>query len=147
MFSSICFALVMSAFVQIGGDSGGIYLDKIFIVMLLGLLAYLIPAVLAFFFRKRLSFIKSWAWLGIGGAFFKVLSLAYSLTSWRYYQRISTTPDEAFNEFLLGGTSRLIAPWIFWVVLGCAFIFAVRFIAYFLYGKDQLQSNHTPVEG
>jgi len=119
--SCICFALAMGAFVQYGADSGQIYSDKILFTMLRAGASYLGTFIVAFPLRNRLKSIRSWAWIGIGGALVQIIvRLISSPSLWSYYQ----TNGEV--------VSVVIANWILWAILGCFCIFFIRLIAYLL---------------
>ncbi len=130
--SSILFSLCMSAFIQHAADSGQNFPERIAWAMLFGLASYSAMFVLALLLKKRLTFIRSWVWMGVGGA------LAQALGSWitaipgflEYHGRFS--PPEALSarnlvsEMLPG----YVLVWMVWAVLGCICILIVRFIAY-----------------
>ena len=141
LFSSLVFALCMSAFIQIGADSGQKHLDRILYAMFLGVVSYLATFILAICLRKKLKFIRSWAWMGIGGALVDILrvQLVALPVLWDYHQRFLPTTHiarDVISEMLY----LVVVNWIGWALLGCASIFAIRFIAYFLTGTNQRAS-------
>lgn len=131
--SSVTFALCMTGFVQIGGDSGERHLDRILYAMLLGLLSYLATFVLAFSLRKMITSIRSWVWMGIGGAFVEILrrNIATFPSFWDYHRRFSPPEFLSIQNVLSVKLSSLLVNWIFWGLLGCLFILAVRLSVYY----------------
>jgi uncharacterized YccA/Bax inhibitor family protein len=141
LFSAVVFALCMSAFVQIRGDSGQKHLDKILYAMFFGVLSYSLAFVLALFLRKKLTFIRSWAWLGIVGALVQILIRRWRIIPdfWPEYREVSAT-----TYILLEVLPWVIVNWIFWAIPGCVFIFIMRFIAYSWANKGRPEENSLP---
>lgn len=132
LISSVLFALSMGAFVQYGADSGGIYVDKIFFAIFLAFASYVGTFGLALLLRNKIRFVRSWAWMGIGGALVHVIvqTLVYLPTTWSYHQRFF--PETAVKDVLDWASSGILLIWPFWAIPGCIFIFTTRLAIYAL---------------
>jgi hypothetical protein len=130
LISSVLFATSMGAFVQYGADSGGIYVDRILFAMFLGFASYAGTFGFAFLLRNKIRFIRSWAWMGIGGALVHVIVqiLVYLPKTWNYYQQFF--PTTALRDVLAKEASSILPIWIVWAIPGCICIFTTRLVAY-----------------
>ena len=139
LFSSVIFAICMSAFVQIGGDSGELRLERILFAIAIGVFAYLMTFAVALSLRRKVVFIRSWVWMGILGVLVHIVlrHLAHFSSIWANYQRSSPTVFLAAWNAVMGELPLITINWIFWMIFACLFIFLVRFIAYFIAGRHQ----------
>ena len=129
----IVFALCMSAFVQIGADSGERHLDRILWAMFWGGLSYVLTIIFALSLRRKITIWRSWLWAGGVGALVQIL--VYELVGfhylWEYHQRFPSS--YSVINLLLDLLTGLVWNWFLWAILGCTLIFAIRFFAYFFH--------------
>jgi len=129
---SLCFALGLGAFTQYGADSGQIYPDRILFAMFCDTASFLGTFVFAFALRSKLKFLRSWAWIGIGGALVRtIVYFAAAPNYWPWFKRFSPTTYDAIKNMLSDAISAVPTIWIIWAILGCICIFIARLIAYF----------------
>ena len=100
--------------------------------ILFGTLTYFLTFILAIILQKKISWLPSWAWLGVFGALFRIVSsiIIYSPRSWNYYQKFSASHVEAIQEFTLDILKGTVFNWLGWAIPCLIAIFAVRFFAY-----------------
>ena len=132
--SSMVFALCMSAFVQHWSDSGQYHFDRILFAVLVGESSYLMTFILALPLRKKVTWVRSWAWMGITGALIQIIvrALIAFPDMLNYFQRFYPTFSDAVKDLLSSLVIGLVSNWVLWAILGSTFILSVRFCVYSL---------------
>jgi hypothetical protein len=143
LVSSVLFGLGFSYLQRtVGRIINEITLDRILFGMLLALVSYLATFVVALFLRKRLQFLRSWMWMGIVGTlvFLVISQLVYFYPrNWEYFKLTSDTTSMAVQNALLDTSVSTLIGWIILTPFACVCIFAMRFIAYFIAGRNQVE--------
>jgi len=127
--SSVVFAMGLSALWQRLSDDLSLHVDRILYAMLLAALSYLGVFAVGFYLKRKLSFIRSWAWMGTVGAFIQILPMVWNVT--RFWDEFR---DDLWRWIIPG----ILMHWALWTVGGCCFILFIRLIPYFLATKKPL---------
>lgn len=109
-----------------------------------GTAAYIFTFILAVSLQRKITWLRSWSWLGIIGALFRIifLQILYLPKQLDHFRQFSTN----FSETIMKITSDIlivtIFNWIFWAVFGLVFIFSARFLMYVFFNFLHLQRNN-----
>ena len=108
--------------------------------VLFGTLTYFLTFILSISLQRKISWLPSWAWLGVFGALFRIVFsiIIYSSRSWNYYREFSANNLEAIQKFSLDILKGTAFNWFFWAIPCLIAIFAVRFLAYIYFQFSNL---------
>ena len=127
LLMSLIFATCLSAFVQIGADSGEKNVDHIVLAVFLGLFSYLLAYVIALLLPNSMPMAGTWWWLAIFGALIHT-----ALRGLRIYGDFTLYDDSLMSPgkyFLSKVLPWFILNWLAWAVLGIVFIYVCRVVA------------------
>jgi len=140
--TSAIFGLCLGLAVEYFAESGEKHFERLLSSAIVGLGSYFLALILGWQLRTRLSFIRSWQWLAIFGAFTHIIlraGLALPII-WSYSKGFSKFSDllEMLVAHLLLG---ILINWTVWACVGCAVILIVRFVVFLLFHRARIQSG------
>lgn len=101
--------------------------------ILCGTAAYIFTFILAVSLQRRITWLRSWSWLGIIGGLFRIifLQILYLPNQLDHYRQFSTNISEAIMKITSDILIGTLFNWVFWGIFGLICIFAARFLIYF----------------
>ena len=127
--TSIIFAILFGYGINLIADSPAYYEQRDLII---GVLAYIIAFIIAFYLQKKIVWLPSWAWLGIFGAFIRILLLMVLHLPQLVEHRLKYS--HSFTKGFLDIISDLLIAiafnWILWGLVGLMCIFTARIIIF-----------------
>lgn len=116
--TTMCFATFVAYIVNADSDLGNPNSKTHWNKIAFEVSTYIITFVFGFALQKKVTWLPSWFWLAVVGAYMRILLL----------EIISSHSDSFYKLFI-----TISINWIFSAVIGLVCIFTMRFFAYFFW--------------
>lgn len=132
LLSAVGVGLLLGYLVMSDSDAGNKYAKTDWAAIFFGVLSYVIVFIPAVNLQKKISWMPSWAWMGIVGVLLQVIFIVLigSRRTWEWKQQDWSTNSEAVLAFIPELARSVAIGWLAWGLFALTLIFTMRFLAF-----------------